>query len=86
MSIILKFSRYLPRHKYRLQKYFSDGVPDNIICKLEAIIGYNLTKTLLNQILKGNFSVSQFFIRRCKINILFINGNFVKMITKRIYR
>ena len=82
---LLKFSRYLPRHKYRLQKYFSDGVPDNIICKLEAIIGYNLTKILLNQILTGDFDVSQFFIKRCKINILFINGNFVKMIKSRIF-
>ena len=83
---LLKFSRYLPRHKYRLQKYFVDGVPDNIICRLEAIIGRNLTKRLLNKILTGDFDVSQFFIRRCKIKILFINGNFVKMIRKRILK
>jgi len=83
---LLKFSKYLPRHKYRLQKYFSEGIPDNIVCKLEKIIGCNLANTLLNQILKGNFDVSQLFIRRCKINILFINGNFVKMIKKRIYK
>ena len=82
---LLKFSKYLPRHKYRLQKYFSEGIPDNIVCKLEQIIGCNLTNILLNQILKGNFDVSQLFIRRCKINILFINGNFVKMI-KRLYK
>ena len=81
---LLKFSKYLPRHKYRLQKYFSEGIPENIFYKLQRIIGYNLTSILLDQILKGKFSVSQLFIRRCKINILFINGNFVRMIKKRL--
>lgn len=82
---LLKFSCYLPRHQYRLKKYFSDGIPDNITHKLEKIIGYNLTEKLLNKILIGNFDISQFFIKKCKINILFINGNFVKMIKQRIF-
>jgi len=82
---LLKFSKYHKRHIFRLKKYFSDGVPKEISSKLSKIIGKYLSEELLNKIQNSEFIIEKQFIRRCKLKILFINGNFVKMIKSRIF-
>ena len=81
---LLKFSKYQKRHEYRLRQYVNTGISDDVKKKLRQIIGYKLTKILLNKISKSEFFLSSSFIKKCKFRILFINGNFVKMIKSRI--
>jgi len=82
---LLKFSKYHKRHIFRLKKYFSDGIPNEISSKLSKIIGKSLSEELLNKIQNLEFIIEKHFIRRCKLKILFINGNFVKMIKSRMF-
>ena len=82
---LLKFSKYHKRHIFRLRKYFFDGVPKEIPSKLSKIIGKSLSEELLNKISKSEFSFSSSFIKKCKFRMLFINGNFVKMIKSRVF-
>ena len=82
---LLKFSYYHPRHKLRLEKYISDGIDQKIIQTLEKIIGYRLSCILLKKISNKEFVFSVSFIQRCKFRMLFINGNFVKMIKSRVF-
>ena len=82
---LLKFSKYQKRHEYRLTQYISAGVSDDVKKKLIQIIGYKLTQILLNKISNLEFSFSSLFIKKCKFRMLFINGNFVKMIKSRIF-
>ena len=82
---LLKFSKYQKRHEYRLRQYVNTGISDDVKKKLRQIIGYKLTKILLNKISKSEFFFSSSFIKKCKFRILFINGNFVKMIKSRIF-
>ena len=81
---LLKFSKYQKRHEYRLRKYVNSGISDDVRIKLKQIIGLRLTNVLLSKILESDFSFSSLFIKRCKFRMLFINGNFVKMIKSRI--
>ena len=81
---LLKFSKYHKRHIFRLKQYFFDGIPKEIPSKLSKIIGKSLSEELLNNISKSEFSFSSSFIKKCKFRMLFINGNFVKMIKSRI--
>jgi len=81
---LLKFSKYHKRHIFRLRKYFNDGVPKEISSKLSKIIGESLSEELLNKISESEFSFSSSFIKKCKFRMLFINGNFVRMIKSRI--
>jgi hypothetical protein len=82
---LLKFSKYQKRHEYRLRQYVNTGVSDDVKNKLRQIIGCKLTKILLNKISNFEFSFSSSFIKKCKFRMLFINGNFVKMIKSRIF-
>ena len=82
---LLKFSKYQKRHEYRLRQYVNAGVSDDVKNKLRQIIGCKLTKILLNKISKSEFSFSSSFVKKCKFRMLFINGNFVKMIKSRIF-
>tara|TARA_B100001142_G_C14330323_1_gene653839 strand:- start:672 stop:1268 length:597 start_codon:yes stop_codon:yes gene_type:complete len=82
---LLKFSCYKKRHEYRLRQYFKKGVANNIQMKLKQIIGNNLSTVLLNKILDHRYSVSRSFIRKCKFKMLFINGNFARMIKSRVF-
>ena len=82
---LLKFSKYQKRHEYRLRQYVNTGISDDMKKKLRQIIGCKLTKILLNKISKSEFSFSSSFIKKCKFRMLFINGNFVKMIKSRIF-
>jgi hypothetical protein len=82
---LLKFSKYQKRHEYRLRQYVNAGISDDVKKMLRQIIGCKLTKILLNKISKSEFSFSSSFIKRCKFRMLFINGNFVKMIKSRIF-
>jgi len=81
---LLKFSKYHKRHIFRLKKYFFDETPKEVSSKLSKIIGKSLSEELLNKISKSEFSFSSPFIKKCKFRMLFINGNFVKMIKSRI--
>ena len=77
---LLKFSRYKKRHVYKLKRY-SEGYDFDIIRdKLRFIIGHSLTDEILDKILNSDFSISKSFIRKCKIRLLFINSNFVRML------
>ena len=82
---LLKFSKYQKRHEYRLRQYVNAGISDDVKKMLRQIIGCTLTKILLNKISKSEFSFSSSFIKKCKFRMLFINGNFVKMIKSRIF-
>ena len=82
---LLKFSKYKKRHVYRLKQYFNNGISDDVKIKMRQIIGFRLTKIVLSKISKSDFSFTESFIKRCKFRMLFINGNFVKMIRLRIF-
>jgi len=82
---LLKFSKYHYRHQYRLKKYFTPAVPLGIEDSLKEIIGNKLTNELLGNISSSNFEIKNIFIQKCKLRMLFINGNFVKMIKSRIF-
>ena len=82
---LLKFSKYHNRHQYRLKKYFSNAIPKEVEDCLRLIIGKKLANELLGNISNSNFAVKSIFIKKCKLNMLLINGNFVKMIKSRIF-
>ena len=82
---LLKFSKYQKRHEYRLRQYLKSGVSDEVKNKLRQIIGCQLTEILLNKISNSEFYFSSSFIKKCKFRMLFINGNFVKMMKSKIF-
>ena len=82
---LLKFSKYHNRHQFRLQSYFKNGVDIETKNLLRNIVGRALANKLLEKISKNEFYLSRSFIRKCKCNMLFINGNFVKMIKARLF-
>ena len=82
---LLKFSKYHNRHQFRLKKYFSNTIPKGVEENLKEIIGKKLAYELLENISNSNFAVKSIFIKKCKLNMLLINGNFVKMIKSRIF-
>ena len=82
---LLKFSKYQKRHEYRLSQYFKKGINNEVQIRLKQIIGCKLTKILLNKISNSEYSISRSFIKICKFRMLFINGNFVKMIESRVF-
>ena len=82
---LLKFSKYHNRHQYRLKKYFNNTIPKEVDVYLREIIGKKLAYELLENILNSNFAIKSIFIKKCKLNMLLINGNFVKMIKSRIF-
>ena len=81
---LLKFSKYHFRHQYRLSAYFKLDISSEIKEMLKDIIGKKLGKQLVDNIANGNFDISNSFIKKCKWKMLFINGNFVKMLQSRI--
>jgi len=82
---LLKFSKYHNRHQYRLKKYFSNRIPKEVEESLKEIIGKKLANELLENISNSNFDIKSIFIKKCKLNMLLINGNFVNMIKSRIF-
>ena len=82
---LLKFSKYHKRHQYRLTKYFSTGIPKDIEQCLSEVIGKKLASELLTNISNLQFDIRKKIIQKCKLRMLFINGNFVKMIKSRIF-
>jgi len=82
---LLKFSKYHNRHQYRLKKYFNNTIPKEVDVYLREIIGKKLAYELLENISNSNFAIKSIFIKKCKLNMLLINGNFVKMIKSRIF-
>ena len=82
---LLKFAKYQKRHEYCLSQYFKRGIDNEVAIRLKQIIGCKLTKILLNKIENSEYSISRLFIKRCKFRMLFINGNFVRMIKSRIF-
>ena len=82
---LLKFSKFLPRHQYRLAKYFSADLPSEVRIILDCTIGRLLSNFLLNKIKNNDFIISRIFIKICKFRLLFINGNFVNMLKSRIF-
>ena len=71
-------------HQYRLSAYFKLDISSEIKEMLKDIIGKKLGKQLVDNIANGNFDISNSFIKKCKWKMLFINGNFVKMLQSRI--
>jgi len=82
---LLKFSKYQKRHEYRLSQYFKKGISNDLQISLKQIIGSKLTGILLNKISDSKYSISRSVIKKCKFRMLFINGNFVKMIKSRVF-
>ena len=82
---LLKFSKYQKRHEYRLSQYFKNGISDDLEISLKQILGCKLTRILLNKISDSKFSIPNSVIKRCKFRMLFINGNFVRMIKSRVF-
>ena len=81
---LLKFSKYHKRHQFRLNAYFKGKISSEIKGLLKEIIGNSLATRLVKNISNGNFNISKSLIRKCKFRMLFINGNFVKMLQSRI--
>lgn len=81
---LLKFARYRSRHKYRLNKYFSSGISKDVESLLTNIMGRMLANHLLKKVSRGDFNISISFIKMCKLSILLINGNFVRMLKNRL--
>lgn len=81
---LLKFSIYQKRHQYNLIKYTSNYNIEYIFPELRKIIGFFLAKRLIAKIKRKDFSLSFVFIKLCKLRLLLINGNFVRMINNRI--
>lgn len=82
---LLKFSKYQKRHEYRLSQYFKKGVNNDVQISLKQIIGSKLSRILLNKISDSKYSISRSVIKKCKFRMLFINGNFVRMIKSRVF-
>lgn len=82
---LLKFSKYHNRHQYRLAHYFSAAIPKGVEECLKEIIGNKLAKELLENIANSRFAIKNSFIKKCKLSMLFINANFVKMLKSRIF-
>jgi len=82
---LLKFSKYHNRHQYRLKKYFINTISKEVEKNLKQIIGKKLAYELLGNISNSNFVIKSIFIKKCKLNMLLINGNFVKMLKSRIF-
>ena len=82
---LLKFSKYHNRHQYRLKKYFSNTISKEVEDCLIEIIGKKSANELLDNISNSNFAIKSIFIKKCKLNMLLINGNFVNMIKSRIF-
>ena len=82
---LLKFSKYHPRHQFRLRKYFKKGISSEVKSLLDFSLGSILSYLLLNKIKNNDFEISKIFIKLCKFRLLFINGNFVKMLNSRIF-
>ena len=82
---LLKFSRYQLRHQFRLDQYFSSPVSNDVKDLLDLAVGKLLSYLLLNKIRNNDFEVSKIFIKCCKLRLLFINGNFVKMLKSRLF-
>jgi len=81
---LLKFSKYHFRHQYRLSAYFKLDISFEIKVMLKDIIGKKLGNQLVDNIANGNYDVSSTFIKKSKFRMLFINGNFVKMLQSRL--
>ena len=82
---LLKFSKYYPRHQYRLAKYFAVELPQEVRIILDCTIGRFLSNILLNKVKNNDFRISRIFIKICKFRLLFINGNFVNMLKSRLF-
>ena len=82
---LLKFSKYHSRHKFRLEKYFSNGISTEVKFNLEFAIGKLLSYYLLSKLKKRDYIIPKIFIKTCKFRLLFINGNFVKMLKSRFF-
>jgi hypothetical protein len=82
---LLKFSKYHIRHQYRLERYFTSGIPVGVEACLDRIIGKKFSVQLLKKILDSKYDVKPIFIKLYKFKMLFINGNFVRMIKSRIF-
>lgn len=63
--------------------YFKNFKKKQVLYLLQKIIGKKLSLSLLNKVSNNNFNISKAFIKICKIKLLFINNNFVKMIKSR---
>ena len=83
---ILKFSKYHHRHRLKINKYINNGSIQNIRPNLNRILGKRLTKKLINRFILENYNIESSFVRRCKFRLLFINGNFARMLQVRIFR
>ncbi len=81
---ILKFSFYHERHKKRLIFYFSNRRHEDVKKELGVIFGSYIANFFINKLQKSEFTFSRFFIKICKLRLLFINGNFVRMLKSRI--
>lgn len=82
---LLKFSRYQNRHQFRLHAYFKNGFSIEVEDSLRNIIGGKLSTELLYKISRDDFNIRESFVRKCKCKMLFINGNFVKMLKARVF-
>ena len=81
---ILKFSYYHDRHRHRIDFYFSSLDYDKLRNRLAEIIGGVISNVIINKLLRSDFNFSRYFIKICKFRLLFINGNFVRMLKSRI--
>ena len=81
---LLKFSKYHKRHQYNLIEYTSNYNIEYIFPELRKLIGSFLAKRLISKIIRKDFSLSFLFVKLCKLRLLLINGNFVRMINKRM--
>ena len=63
--------------------YFKNFKKTEVLYMLQKILGKKLSLSLVNKVSNNNFNISKGFIKICKIKLLFINNNFVKMIKSR---
>ena len=79
--VVFPHCEYSTQLKNDYSSFFALFYPFDIIRdNLRFIIGHSLTDEILDKILNSDFSISKSFIRKCKIRLLFINSNFVRML------
>tara|TARA_A100001037_G_scaffold280765_1_gene283813 strand:- start:2027 stop:2614 length:588 start_codon:yes stop_codon:yes gene_type:complete len=83
---LLKFSSYRKRHRLKIQRYAEKGSLKMITNDLSKIIGRRMAVNLISRLSVGEYRLSPLFIKNCKFRLLFINGNFTRMLRVRLYR
>ena len=82
---LLKFGEYKQRHQCKIRHYLKDFDSKDFMQLIRSIIGKKIADDLLLRLRYYNFHLDINFIKSCKLKLLLINGNFVRMIQNRFF-